>query len=320
MGGGAERAVEAERVEASPADVTGLIFDIKRFAVHDGPGIRTTIFFKGCPLHCRWCHNPESISPRPQLMFFPRNCIECGRCVELCPNGVMVIRDGERRILRDECRDCGTCTQECYAQALVMSGRTATAAEVVDEAERDAPFYENSGGGVTVSGGEPFAQPTFLSAVLTLLGERGLHTAVDTSGDVPFSVIESMLGRIDLFLYDLKHADSEVHREWTGTGNERILANLSRLADCGATIVVRTPVVSGFNDTVECVGAVAELVAARAPGAPMELLPYHRLGESKHHGLGTDCPLTGTEAPSKEHVENLRQAVETAGVSCRVEG
>jgi pyruvate formate lyase activating enzyme len=309
---GLEPSSEAGKVE-------GIIFDIKRFAVHDGPGIRTTVFFKRCPLSCRWCHNPESMSSAPQLLFFPRNCIGCDRCRERCPTGAVVVADGVRTIARDLCDDCGECTIECYAKALVMSGRRATALEVVEEVERDAPFYENSGGGATMSGGEPFAQPAFLSALLTLFAERGRHTVVDTSGQAPFSVIEPMLDRIDMFLYDLKHFDSEVHREWTGVPNERILDNLERLAARGKRIVVRTPIIPGLSDSEGFARELARVVAARAPGTPMELLPYHRLGESKRESLGLPDVLPPLDAPKRETLLRLCEVAAGEGVECHVE-
>jgi pyruvate formate lyase activating enzyme len=253
-------------------------------------------------------------------MFFPRNCIGCDRCIERCRQGAIVVVDGRRGVLRDRCRDCGECTVECYAKALVMSGKTVTAQEVADEVERDRPFYENSGGGATVSGGEPYAQPAFLGALLALFRQRHLHTVVDTSGDVPFSVIEPTLDRVDLFLYDVKHADSVTHAEWTGHPNDRILANLAELALRGKSIVVRTPVIPGFNDTVGCVAALAQAVSERAPGAPIELLPYHRLGESKRESMGRGLALEGIQPPEREWVRRLCEAAQSAGVACRVEG
>ncbi len=210
----------------------GLIFNIQRFSIHDGPGIRTTVFFKGCSLRCFWCHNPESIHPHPQIQLFLQKCIGCGKCFEICPVGAHCMIDGERVFLRELCRNCGKCAEICYADALVLAGKWLTAREVMDEVEKDKPFYENSDGGVTISGGEPLLQADFARALLEECKKEGLHTVVDTAGNVPWEAFEKVLPFTDLFLYDLKAADEEFHRQVTGAGNARILDKVSCKINC----------------------------------------------------------------------------------------
>ncbi len=292
--------------------MTGIIFDIKRFAVHDGPGIRTTVFLKGCPLRCRWCHNPESWVTEPQLACFPRQCIGCEACIRTCEHGAVQLTEWGPRINRELCVVCGACAEACVAEALVIEGREVTAEEVIDEVLRDRTFYETSGGGMTLSGGEPLMQPRFALELLRLARDEGLHTAVDTSGAVPWQTLEQAAELTDLFLYDVKALDPERHRAMTGSGNEKILANLRRLADSGAEIVLRVPLIPGHNDSPAEVDGLAEL--ALEIDAPVELLPYHRLGGGKFAALGITRPEFEANEPEDEHVEALRERLRDAGV------
>jgi pyruvate formate lyase activating enzyme len=297
---------------------SGIVFDIKHFAVHDGPGIRTTVFLKGCPLRCLWCHSPESQSPRPEVAYYPNLCISCGACVEACPNGAQTL--GTPKILRELCTGVGRCAEECYAGATIIYGREASVGEILEEIDKDRLLYETSGGGVTLSGGEPTMQPGFAATLLDALKEHGYHTALDTSGHAERSIFERVLANADLVLYDLKHMDSFTHEEITGVPNGLILANLERAAASGKTLVVRVPIIPGHNDSPENFKAMAGFLGGLRGVEAVELLPYHNLGAPKYMALGREYSLEGLRSPEPVELSELGRILEAEGLRVVIEG
>ncbi len=269
----------------------GRVFDIQRFSIHDGPGIRTTVFLKGCPLRCLWCHNPESIRPEPLLSFVADKCIDCGDCVDVCSSRAHLM-DGQGRhvFLREKCVACGECVGACPSGALELAGRDVSSDEVLELVLRDRLFYEASGGGVTLSGGEPLLQIEFAEALLSGAKNAGVHTAVETAGHVNFARLARVAPYTDMFLYDVKETDDALHRKFTGVPNKHILDNLRQLHDTGAHVLVRLPVVPGLNDREEHFREVARVVKPLSGLLGVEVLPYHSLGIAKRDrfGLGSD--------------------------------
>ncbi len=274
--------------------VEAVIFDITRNSFVDGPGIRTTVFFKGCNLRCAWCHNPESQLFQPQMMFYQDKCTGCGMCKAKCPNHL------------ETCTLCGICEMYCMADARRICGKTYSMEDVLAEVVKDKSFYDHSGGGVTFSGGECMLQTEFLAEILKRCKEAGIHTAVDTAGHVAWEKFEQVLPYTDLFLYDVKSMDSEVHEKHTGVGNKLILENLSKLFASGAKVWIRMPIMAGVNDSEEEIRALRELVHGKAE--KIELLPYHAMGEHKYQGLGMETRFF--EVPSKEKMEYLKQLLQ----------
>lgn len=268
----------------------GNVFDVKRFAVHDGPGIRTTVFLKGCPLKCKWCHNPEGISPERQLSFLTHKCVNCGACANVCPNRANIIDDGIHKLIRKNCTLCGECVKVCFAGALKLYGVKMTACEVAEIVLEDRDFYRNSGGGLTVSGGEPLLQPEFIGELFSIVKGYDVHTAVDVCGAVPWSNIEKILDTTDLFLYDLKHPDPQAHKEGTGKDNILILENLRRLSDCGKSIEVRIPLIPGYNDTEENLRRAEKILSEIKTLTKTVILPYNDYARTKYTAL--DMPDT----------------------------
>ena len=264
---------------------SGVITHIQRFSVHDGPGIRTTIFLKGCQMHCPWCHNPETYRQRPELQVFPDRCIGCGACADACPVDAHEFRDGVHLFHRDRCTGCGRCADVCYAKSLVLVGETRTAESVVAAVAADRAFYKPAGG-VTISGGEPLLQVEFTCEIVKLCRDEGIHTAIETNLGWPWEVVARLVPLVDLFLVDIKTMDDTAHRKATGLSNVRTLENLRRLDDLEKPLVIRTPVVGGFNERPEQIGAIADFLATLRNVKQYDLLPYHPLGTGKRDSLG----------------------------------
>jgi len=297
-----------------------LVFDIQRFSIHDGPGIRTTVFFKGCPLKCMWCANPESLNPFPEIMFNEARCTNCYRCVSVCPSGAIMQRSGTVFIDRKKCDGCGKCVDVCYSGALHLCGRYMSSEEILNEVERDVPFYEMSNGGMTASGGEPLMQHESLIELFAGAHERGINTALETSGYASWKIFSKVLKHTDLVLYDLKIVDPKIHKEMTGVANELILKNIERISREGVPTVVRIPVIPNYNIvTEEDIHGMGRFVKKLEGIERIDLLPYHRLGEIKYRWLDRKYKVKANP-PRKEFMNKLREIVESYGYKTSIGG
>ena len=299
---------------------TGLVFNIQKYSIHDGPGIRTTVFLKGCTLRCWWCHNPESQSGTPELSLIDKYCLQCGRCIEVCPFGQQRDDAVLPHIDRQRCIRCGQCVAVCSAGAREMVGQTMNVDQVMAEILKDRIFYDDSGGGVTLSGGEPLAQAEFCRELLAACRSEDIHTSVDTCGAVPREDLLSVAPLTDLFLYDIKVMDEQRHEEHTGASNATILDNLRELGRVHDNIWVRVPVVPGLNDTVQEVREIAQFVASLGAVRQVNLLPHHEMGSGKTQRLGSLRSAVSVPAPSGELMETLAAAVREVGVNARIGG
>jgi pyruvate formate lyase activating enzyme len=303
-----------------PSARRGRVFDIQRYSIHDGPGIRTTVFLQGCPLSCPWCHNPESRSPLPEVRLIAGRCARCGACLEVCPRAPEPAEDGLPVIDPARCVHCGRCAEACPTGARRLAGGPVTVDQVLDAAERDRPFYEESGGGVTFSGGEPFLQAEFLLACLEGARRRGLHTAVDTCGYAPRETVLRAAAWTDLFLYDVKVVDPARHEAETGVPLAPILENLRALDAAGAAIWLRTPLVPGVNDSAEDLDALGRLAASLGRTRRIHLLPYHPLASEKYRGMGRPYALEGVARPSPERVEEAARRLRLYDLEVHIGG
>lgn len=286
----------------------GTVFNIQRFSVDDGPGVRTVVFLKGCPLRCRWCHNPEGLSARPQIMFNAERCIACGDCAEVCPNQSHLMEGQSHRFDVTVCVGCGKCADLCCSQALTLSGREMSADEVLAQVARDLPYYRESGGGMTLSGGEPLAQSAFALALLQQAKEAGIHTCVETSGWGDPAALREIARFTDRFLFDYKATGEEMHQRLCGVPQERILQNLALIDALGVDTVLRCPIVPDLNDTDDHLEGIARVAARHACIIEVQLEPYHRLGLSKAAQLGMDPTYEG-QPPEATAMENYRQRI-----------
>ena len=296
----------------------GTLFNIQRYSIHDGPGIRTIPFFKGCPLSCKWCSNPESQRLKPELMFNSLRCVHCGKCEVVCPHQALSFAN-RYFIDRDKCHQCGECVAACPTQALEMKGTRMSVAQVVDELKKEENLFRRAGGGVTLSGGEPLAQPEFARELLKACKEKGWHTAIETSAYAPKRVIREIFPFIDVALTDIKAINPFIHREHTGVDNRIILENLLRIAQI-TQLVVRVPVIPGVNDNVEEIQAITEFAKLLRGVDSLHLLPYHTYGENKYALLGRIYPMGETAPVSEEKMEQLKATVEAQGFECQIGG
>jgi pyruvate formate lyase activating enzyme len=294
---------------------SAVVTNIQGYSLHDGPGIRTVVFTKGCPLRCPWCANPENLSADPQMGFIKSLCQNCGRCAAVCPRDAVRLGEDAYRIDRERCDCCGLCASACRFEALVRYGEKMTSAEAFEKTLRDKMFYDTSGGGVTVSGGEPLLYPGFVSELFRSLRDRGVNTCVETCGFVPQSAFEAVLPVTDLFLYDIKLSDSAKHSAHTGAPNGLILENARFLGSRGAKLLFRRPLIPGVNDSEEETRDTAAFLRSLGEGGDrLQLMPYHRMGQSKYDALAMKCEAADVKIPDADAVKNAKRAYAALGL------
>lgn len=298
-----------------------LIFDIKRYAINDGPGIRIVIFFKGCNLHCAWCHNPESIKAETEKLYSVAKCIRCSSCIDVCPANALSLQSSGIVTDTDLCTLCGKCADVCPTKAMEMSGHEMSLTEIMTEIEKEKVFFDQSGGGVTFSGGEPLLHSQLLFELLDECGKKNIHRAVDTAGNVSSKIILEAATRTDLFLYDLKMMDSKLHRKWTHAGNSILLKNLELLADTGVPIILRIPLIANINDTKQNIENTAAFIS-KLGGEPKEvhLLPYHSIAQHKYAKLGRADEFGKLQEPDKNTLQNALQIFASYGITASIGG
>ncbi len=299
---------------------TGLIFDIKRYATHDGPGIRTTIFFKGCPFSCGWCHNPESLAMAPQKLYNKDRCICCGECVRICSSGALRLTPDGVVTDNPQCKHCGSCAGICPAEARQLAGIRENVENLLKIIEKDVLFYDESGGGATFSGGEPLLQPDFLLELLKACGKREIHRAIDTTGYADEDVIMAVAQEAELFLFDLKLMDPDKHEKYTGVSNRKILSNLDLLARQGASITIRIPLLPGINDDDENIQRTGTYISMLPGVQKVDILPYHQAARIKYLKLGVKYPAIKILPPSREQLSTVVRRLESYGLIVKIGG
>lgn len=297
----------------------GTVFNIQKYSLHDGPGIRTTVFLKGCPLSCWWCHNPESQGINPEIVFWQNKCIACGDCEKVCPVGAVKLTKEGFNLDKVKCTLCGKCAEACPSEALEKIGKKMSVDEVMDEVEKDRIFYEESGGGVTFSGGEPLLQIDFLEKLLIMSKQKGIHTVVDTSGHTSWENIERIKDNVDLFLYDIKHMDYEKHKKCMGVSNVVILENLKKLAGSGSRIWIRIPVIPGINDDDLNIKRTCEYISSLSL-RDVYLLPYHNIARDKYRRLDMEYKISHVHQPEDEEMEEIEQKFRDYGFNVKIGG
>jgi pyruvate formate lyase activating enzyme len=297
-----------------------LVTNIQGYSIHDGPGIRTVVFLKGCGLECQWCSNPECISPHPEVGFIKTLCTKCGKCAEICPDKALVYEAGKLpRIDRGRCSGCGACSSVCSYKAFILYGKPMNAEEIFDAVKRDKIFYEASGGGVTVSGGEALLQPKLVCDLFEKCRQASIHTCIETSGYIAESALKQVLPYTDYILYDLKHLNSDKHRQYTGKPNGLILSNAKIITASGIETLFRMPLVPGINDDTQNVRETADFLHGLGNStACIELMPYHRLGTGKYESLDRPYRLLDVVSPGPEHLESVKKTFENNDIICTV--
>jgi pyruvate formate lyase activating enzyme len=303
-------------------DVKGVVFNIQHYSIHDGPGIRTTVFLKGCPLRCLWCQNPESQDLKPVIFFNTEKCTGCGMCLEVCPEAAIRISDGRSATDRRLCQGAGKCAEICPNEARSLMGRYMSGAEVFEDVNADSIFYQNSGGGVTLSGGDPIAQPAFAIDILKRCRDAGIHTAIETCGFASWEILKTILEYTDLVLYDLKHMDPAKHKQYTNVSNERILDNAKKIhLELNLPMRARLPIVPGYNDSLENMKTAAQFIANElGKKVQVHLLPYHRLGETKYERMEKPGGCVRIEPPGDERMQELKEIFASFGLTVLIGG